>query len=245
MARVIIGTSGWHYGSWRGPFFPVGLPLKAQLQYYSSQFASVELNGVFYRTPSEEAVRGWRADTGKNFLFAWKASKVITHWKRLSNSSASSLALLEQRLTLLGNKAGPILFQLPPNFSCDPSRLEAFIAMLSTGRRYSFEFRHSSWYVPAIFRLLRKNNIALCLSDHHDAPAPWRRTADWVYVRGHGPGGRYEGSYPVRTLRAWAKRMHSWKRQGCDVFVYFDNDQKSVAPFDALRMRQLFKSSGR
>jgi uncharacterized protein YecE (DUF72 family) len=122
---------------------------------------------------------------------------------------------------------------------------KAFIAMLSTGRRYSFEFRHSSWYVPAIFKLLRKNNIALCLSDHHDAPAPWRRTADWVYVRGHGPGGRYEGSYPMRTLRAWAKRMHSWKRQGCDVFVYFDNDQKSVAPFDALRMRQLFKSSGR
>jgi uncharacterized protein YecE (DUF72 family) len=114
MARVLIGTSGWHYDSWRGPFFPKGLPLKSQLQFYASQFSSAELNGVFYRTPTPEAVESWRFQTGKDFVFAWKASKFITHWKRLSESSANSLELLEDRLSLLRNKVGPILFQLPP-----------------------------------------------------------------------------------------------------------------------------------
>jgi len=168
MARVLIGTSGWHYDSWRGPFFPKGLPIKNQLQYYASQFQTAELNGVFYRTPTPEAVRSWRNQTGDDFVFAWKASKFITHWKRLSG-----------------------------------------------------------------------NYISLCLSDHHDAPAPWRRTADFVYVRGHGPGGRYRGHYGPAALKDWARRIKSWKQQGCDVFVYFDNDQKSAAPSDALRLRQL------
>jgi uncharacterized protein YecE (DUF72 family) len=239
MARVTIGTSGWHYESWRGPFFPDGMPLKAQLRYYASQFDSVELNGVFYRTPSQEAVCGWRAETGSNFAFTWKASKFITHWKRLKASSASSLELMEQRISLLGDKAGPVLFQLPPNFACDPARLEAFLLLLPAHRRCSFEFRHSSWYVPAVIKLLRRHNVALCLSDHHDAPSPWRRTADFVYVRGHGPSGRYRGSYPTKTLRSWSGRIRSWKKQGCDVFVYFDNDQKSAAPFDALRLRRI------
>ena len=112
--------------------------------------------------------------------------------------------------------------------------------MLSNKRRYSFEFRHPSWYEPAILRLLSDHNISLCISDHHHAPAPWKRTADFVYVRGHGPQGRYKGRYRPETLAAWAKRIKSWKKQGCDVFVYFDNDQKSAAPIDALKLRQLF-----
>jgi uncharacterized protein YecE (DUF72 family) len=110
MTRVLIGTSGWHYDSWRGPFFPKGLPLKNQLQYYASQFATAELNGVFYRTPTPEAVKSWRDQTGNDFVFAWKASKFITHWKRLSVNSVNSLELLEDRLSLLGDKAGPVLF---------------------------------------------------------------------------------------------------------------------------------------
>jgi uncharacterized protein YecE (DUF72 family) len=190
MACVLIGTSGWHYKSWRGPFYPVGLPVKAQLQYYASQFETAELNGVFYRTPTVKAVTSWKEQTGKNFAFTWKASKFITHWKRLSASSVNSLALMEDRLSLLGNKIGSVLFQLPPNFQADADRLSAFLRMLSPKRRYSFEFRHVSWYSPRILRLLSENNISLCISDHHDAPAPWRRTADFVYVRGHGPGGR-------------------------------------------------------
>jgi uncharacterized protein YecE (DUF72 family) len=188
MARILIGTSGWHYDSWRGPFFPTGLPLKHQLQYYASQFQTTELNGVFYRTPTNDAVKSWRAQTGKNFVFAWKASKFITHWKRLSHNSVNSLELVEERLSLLGNKAGPILFQLPPNFEVDADRLVSFFELLSKTRRYSFEFRHPSWYQPRIMKLLSKRNISLCLSDHQDAPAPWKRTADFVYIRGHGPG---------------------------------------------------------
>jgi uncharacterized protein YecE (DUF72 family) len=239
MARVLIGTSGWHYESWRGPFFPKGLRGKDQLQYYASQFSSTELNGVFYRTPSLEAVSEWAAQTGPGFVFAWKASKFITHWKRLSNNCVNSLALIEERLSLLGEKAGPVLFQLPPNFEADAERLSSFFKLLPSKRRYSFEFRHPSWYQPSILKLLSRHNIALCLSDHHDAPAPWRRTADFVYVRGHGPGGRYKGHYSSQTLSEWATRIKSWKKQGCDVFVYFDNDQKSAAPADALKLRQL------
>jgi uncharacterized protein YecE (DUF72 family) len=242
MARILIGTSGWHYDSWRGPFFPKGLLLKHQLQYYASQFSTTELNGVFYRTPTPRAVKDWRGQTGSDFVFAWKASRFITHWKRLSDNSVNSLELLEDRLGLLGPKAGPILFQLPPNFEADVGRLAGFLKLLSRRRRYTFEFRHPSWYSPPIFRLLSDRNISLCISDHHDAPAPWRRTADFVYVRGHGPGGRYRGHYSRETLAHWSRRIRTWTRQGCDVYVYFDNDQKSAAPADALELRQMLES---
>ncbi len=241
MARVLIGTSGWSYDSWRGAFFPKGLLIRHQLPYYASQFDTAELNGVFYRTPTEEAVRSWREQTGKDFVFAWKASKFITHWKRLSDESANSLELLESRLSLLGEKAGPVLFQLPPQFEANADRLGSFFKLLSRRRRYSFEFRHPSWYSPRILRMLSEENIALCLSDHHDAPAPWKRTADFVYVRGHGPGGQYKGRYRPAQLTEWASRIRFWKKQGCDVFIYFDNDQKSAAPADALKLRRLLE----
>jgi uncharacterized protein YecE (DUF72 family) len=183
-------------------------------------------------------VKSWREQAGDEFVFAWKASKFITHWKRLSENSVNSLALIEERLKLLGNKAGPVLFQLPPNFEVDAERLTSFFDLLPKRRRYSFEFRHPSWYRPNILRLLSQRNIALCLSDHHDAPAPWKRTADFVYIRGHGPSGRYKGHYRPQTLSQWAARIRSWKKQGCDVFVYFDNDQKSAAPADARKLQQ-------
>jgi uncharacterized protein YecE (DUF72 family) len=220
---------------------PAGLPIKTQLQYYASQFESAELNGVFYRTPTRDAVESWKEQTGKDFIFTWKASKFITHWKRLSGNSVNSLELLEDRLSILADKAGPVLFQLPPNFRADSERLVSFLRMLSQERRYSFEFRHPSWYTPRIMRLLSEANISLCISDHHDAPAPWKRTADFVYVRGHGPGGRYKGHYSTDALAAWAKRIKSWKMQGCDVFVFFDNDQKSAAPVDALQLKQMLQ----
>ena len=142
MTDVLIGTSGWQYDSWRGPFFPRQLRIKDQLCYYATQFRTTELNGVFYRTPTEEAVRGWRDRTPNDFVFAWKASKFITHWKRLSERSENSLELLESRVSLLGPKAGPILFQLPPQFACNDERLASFIKMLNPKRRYVFEFRH-------------------------------------------------------------------------------------------------------
>ena len=239
MARVLVGTWGWSYPSWRGPFFPTGLPGKHQLEYYASQFDTVELNGVFYRTPTPESVRRWRDQTGRHFVFAWKASKFISHWKRLSENSISSLQLLDDRLSILGHKVGPILFQLPPDFAADASRLGAFLKLLPERRRYSFEFRHPSWYSANILRILADRNIALCISDHHDAPAPWERTADFVYLRGHGPGGRYEGRYSRATLAVWGKLIQAWHGDLCDVYLYFDNDQKSAAPMDALALLPL------
>jgi uncharacterized protein YecE (DUF72 family) len=161
MARICVGTSGWNYRSWRGPFFPTQLPAKHHLEYYASQFETVELNGVFYRTPTTDAVARWRNETGRHFIFAWKASKFITHWKRLSENSISSLQLLDDRLSILGDKAGPILFQLPPNFTADIGRLSSFLALLPERRRYSFEFRHPSWYAPNILGMLGSKHSAL------------------------------------------------------------------------------------
>jgi uncharacterized protein YecE (DUF72 family) len=239
MSRILIGTSGWSYASWRGPFFPREVMVKHHLQFYATQFSTAELNGVFYRTPTIEAVRSWRDNTPDDFVFAWKASKFITHWKRLTDKSRNSLALLESRLRILGPKAGPVLLQLPPMFTANYDRLASFLRLLQARRRYAFEFRHPSWYQPAVLRLLREHDISLCLSDHHDAPAPWQVTASFVYVRGHGPGGRYKGHYSDRTLRSWARDIAKWKRGGRDVYVYFDNDQKSAAPADALRLMKL------
>jgi uncharacterized protein YecE (DUF72 family) len=236
---VRIGTSGWHYQSWVGPFFAQDLPKKDYLGLYAEHFSTTELNGVFYRTPSLEAVRGWRDQTPKDFVFAWKASKFITHWKRLGKTSPNSIALMESRLKVLGRKAGPVLFQLPPRMTADRERLAGFLKMLPKRRRYAFEFRHPSWYDEKILDMLRDHDVALCLSDHHDAPAPWVVTARHVYVRGHGPGGRYRGHYPEKVLRDWARQFAKWKRQRRDVFCYFDNDQKSAAPRDAEKLMEL------
>lgn len=245
MAEILVGTSGWHYASWKGPFFPADLKLKDQLAYYATQFRSTELNGVFYRTPTREAVAAWREQTPENFVFAWKASKFITHWKRLSERSENSLELLEDRLSLLGPKAGPVLFQLPPQFERNDERLATFLGMLNRKRRYAFEFRHKSWYAPRILRLLADAKIALCISDHADAPSPWKRTANFVYVRGHGPGGRYKGHYSAAALASWSRRIKRWGAGGNDVYVYFDNDQKSAAPLDARRLLTLLEPKRR
>jgi uncharacterized protein YecE (DUF72 family) len=240
MRRLFIGTSGWHYDSWRGPFFPKDVPKKDHLRFYAEHFPSTELNGVFYRTPTLEAVRGWVEQTPDDFLFAWKASKFITHWKRLTNKSRNSLTLMETRLKILGDKAGPVLFQLPPQFTANRERLASFLKLLhKRPRHYAFEFRHPSWYEDDIVDLLRDEDISLCLSDHRDAPAPWEVTASHVYVRGHGPGGAYKGHYSDKTLAKWAADIRKWRRQRRTVYVYFDNDQKSAAPKDAQRLLAL------
>ncbi|MBV9954102.1 MAG: DUF72 domain-containing protein [Pseudolabrys sp.] len=236
-AQIRIGTSGWSYQSWRGPFFPREVMVKHHLAFYATQFDSAELNGVFYRTPSLDAVRAWRDQTPDDFLFAWKASKFITHWKRLGPTSRNSLDLIEERLKILGPKAGPVLFQLPPQFKKNAARLRTFLPMLSKRWRYAFEFRDPAWYDAEILALLKKHNVALCISDHRDAPAPWEVTADHVYVRGHGPGGHYRGHYSDKTLWEWARRARQWQKAGRIVYVYFDNDQKSAAPLDAAKLR--------
>jgi uncharacterized protein YecE (DUF72 family) len=245
MPDILIGTSGWSYKSWKGPFFPRDVRTKEQLAYYATQFRTTELNGVFYRTPTVEAVTVWHDQTPDDFVFAWKASKFITHWKRLSQRSRNSLDLMESRLSILGKKAGPVLFQLPPQFARNDERLAAFIRMLNRKRRYAFEFRHASWYAPRVLRLLSDANIALCISDHADAPSPWKRTADFVYIRGHGPGGRYKGHYSAATLAEWRRKIARWRARGHDVYIYFDNDQKSAAPRDAARLLDGVSRAGR
>jgi uncharacterized protein YecE (DUF72 family) len=239
MSELRIGTSGWSYKSWRGPFFPEDVRIKDHLGYYATRFNTSELNAPFYRTPTLEAVRGWVRQTPDDFVFAWKASKFITHWKRLSGKSRNSITLMETRLKVLGDKAGPVLFQLPPRMRADRERLASFLKLLRRRRPYVFEFRHPSWYENDVLGLLRDHDVALCLSDHADAPSPWEVTAGHVYVRGHGPGGRYRDHYSDQTLRQWACDIRRWKRQRRDVFCYFDNDQKSAAPKDAERLLAL------
>jgi uncharacterized protein YecE (DUF72 family) len=234
--RVLIGTSGWHYSHWRGRLFPVELPKKEHLRFYARYFSTVELNGVFYRMPTVKTVRGWAEQTPPGFVFAWKASRFLTHIKRLANIDDYSINLMESRLAALGDKCGPVLFQLPPQMKPDRERLAAFIARLDRGHRYAFEFRDPAWYDAAIIDLLRDEGVSLCLSDHVRAPAPWIATADHVYVRGHGPSGRYRGHYDEGALGRWAKAIRAWHREGRAVSVYFDNDEEGAAPIDADRL---------
>jgi uncharacterized protein YecE (DUF72 family) len=235
-ATVRIGASGWHYASWWGPFFPPDLPKKGALAFYAGRFCATELNAPFYRTPTPAAVEGWAARTPDGFRFAWKASKFITHWKRLSANAANSLELMESRMALLGDKLGPVLFQLPPQMAVDAPRLEAFLSILATGRRYAFEFRHPSWYCDPVFRVLAGGDAALCISDHAAAPSPRVATASWIYVRGHGPEGRYAGHYSDEALAHWADRLAAWAGEGREGWCFFDNDIKSAAPLDAQRL---------
>src|SRR5579871_4440225 len=169
MAGIWIGTSGWTYDGWRGPFYPAAVAKKEWLKCYSGAFPTTEINGSFYRTPTLEAVRGWRDQTPDRFRFSWKASKFITHWKRLTDKCANSIELMETRLQVLDPKLAAVLFQLPPQFSKDEDRLGSFLKMLPPRRRCAFEFRHRSWYDDAVFALLHLHDVALCISDHHDA----------------------------------------------------------------------------
>jgi len=242
MGEVRIGTSGWAYKDWNGPFYPDEVKVKDRLFYISRSFPTLEINASFYRMPTDKAVAGWREQTPDDFLFAWKASRYITHNKKL-NDPADSLAYMFQRIKGLGDKIGPVLFQLPPNLHRNDDRLTAFLKALPKKGRFAFEFRHRSWYDPAVLDLLRDHGVAFCISDHHDAPAPFEVTTDFVYLRGHGPGGRYHGRYGEAALKDWAAHIRRWRKDH-DVFVYFDNDIKSAAPADAQQLIDLLDRSG-
>lgn len=237
-----LGTSGWHYADWWGPFYPADVKKKDSLGYYASRLNAVELNAPFYRSPSEKAVKTWYDATPDDFRFTWKASRFITHLKRLA-VDRDSIDLLEAGVALLRHKAGPVLFQFPPNMKRDRDRLARFVAMLPPGRRYAFEFRNADWFEAAIFALLADHGAALCISDHDAAPAPCEVTADWVYVRNHGPGGHYHGSYSDAALAEWAVAIRGWREEGRDVWCFFDNDVKSAAPSDADRLRVLVETA--
>jgi uncharacterized protein YecE (DUF72 family) len=233
--EIRIGTSGWTYPAWRGPFYPPQVRQKDWLRYYADRFGTAEINATFYRLPSQATVAAWREATPAGFVFAWKASRFITQAKKLRDPE-EPLARVFAPMSAMGAKRGPSLFQLPPQLRLDLPRLQTFLTHLPPGR-HVVEFRHPSWYADAVFATLADHDVALCLSDHADAPAPWLRTASFAYVRGHGPTGRYVGRYSDATLDAWGSQIRRWASEGHDVYAYFDNDIGAAAPGDAVRLR--------
>jgi uncharacterized protein YecE (DUF72 family) len=238
MSELRIGTSGWAYKDWAEAFYPKSVRIKDRLAYYATRFTTTEINGSFYRLPNETTVAAWAQTAPPGFLFAWKASRFITHNKKLRGVEAS-LDLVFGRMAPLGEHFGPVLFQLPPMLKRDDGRLRDFLALLPRERSHTVEFRDPAWYAPEVLTLLGDHGVALCISDHHHAPAPWEATARHVYIRGHGPGGAYRGRYPRETLRRWAKRIDGWRGEGREVFAYFDNDIGAAAPKDAAALVEL------
>lgn len=232
-----IGCSGWSYDHWAGRFYPPGIRPAERLEHYAGRFDTTEINGSFYRLPSEATVANWANRTPEGFVFAWKVSRYITHNKKLKDCKAS-VDLVFGRMAPLGLHFGPALIQLPPQLRRNDERLASFLQLLPKGR-HAVEFRHASWYEPAVFEILAGHDAALCISDHHSAPSPWEVTASFVYVRGHGPSGRYDGRYSERALAAWAERIAAWRKAGRDVYAYFDNDVKAAAPADAEALMRL------
>jgi uncharacterized protein YecE (DUF72 family) len=242
MAQVRIGCCGWTYPHWKGVFYPPDVRQKDRLAWYAGRFDTCEIDGSFYRLPSAATVAAWASQTPADFCFAWKVSRFISHNRKLANCR-DSVELVFGRMDALGDKEGPALVQLPPLLHRDLDRLSRFAAWLPEGRRCAVEFRHPSWYDAAVFERLAAHNLALCISDHEDAPAPCEVTADFVYVRGHGPRGSYSGRYEPSALQAWAARIDAWRDGGRDVFCYFDNDVSGAAPLDAQQLKALTASS--
>lgn len=242
-ARCRIGTSGWNYRHWTGVFYPRNLKPPAWFQYYVQFFDTVEVNNTFYRLPNPEVFIRWGKEAPAGFCFALKASRFITHIKRLVEPERSGSEFL-QRATGLKGKLGPLLFQMPPTGRVNLERLGHFLEYLRHQTilpevQVVFEFRESSWLAPEILAALRKANVALCLADwpemHLDGPI----TADFVYIRRHGTTGRYAGSYPRTALRLEADRIRGWLDEGRSVYVYFNNDVHGHAVANALTLKEL------
>jgi uncharacterized protein YecE (DUF72 family) len=241
-ARCWIGTSGWSYRHWIGPFYPSGMTKGIdQLRFYAERFDTVEVNGTFYRLIEADTFRRWREATPKGFVFACKGSRYLTHMKRLKDPD-QGVGRFFERVEALEGKLGPIVFQLPGRFKPDRARLTRFIEALPGGRRYAFEFRDPAWFQPEILETLAERNVALCLYEFAGQDAPLEVTADFVYIRLHGPEGPYQGSYGDAALRTWAKRITAWAKADLDVYCYFDNDDRGFAPKNALRLRELLAS---
>ena len=238
MANIRIGTSGWHYKHWLGNFYPEKLAGSKMLAYYYERFDTVEINNSFYMLPKIETLTCWREATPKNFEFAIKASRFLTHNKKLKEPE-NALNNFLPRAEALGSKLGPILFQLPPKWRINIERLAEFLDALPKYHQYTFEFRETSWLVPEVYELLRKHNSAFCIYELAGFHSSIEITADWSYIRLHGPGGKYQGSYSDKTLRDWAERIVDWSKRLKSIYVYFDNDQAGYAPSNALTLKHL------
>jgi uncharacterized protein YecE (DUF72 family) len=234
---IYIGTSGWSYKHWLGTFYPEGTKAADQFPYYRKYFNTVEINNSFYRLPKKETFVGWKKQVPDDFVYVVKASRYITHMKKLLDPKESTDLFLEHA-TLLGEKLGAILFQLPPGMKANFERLENFLKYLPKATRYVFEFRNADWYQPETYRLLEKYNCAFCIYELAGHLSPMALTADFVYLRLHGPGDKYQGSYSDESLTKWAQVCKNWLKTK-DVFVYFDNDEKGYAAFNAIRLAEL------
>lgn len=236
---IRIGTSGYHYKHWVGPFYPPKTSTAKMLESYVLHFDTLELNSSFYRLPSIDAFDAWRDATPGNFVFAVKASRYITHQKKLKNPENAVDNLLP-RAERLGPKLGPFLFQLPPYWKINADRLLDLLAVLPRRHRYAFEFREPSWIAPQVYRILEKFNTAFCIYELAGYQAPLEITADFTYVRLHGPAaGKYQGSYSDEKLSEWARWIEQQAKKLKAVYVYFDNDQAGYAAKNALTLNAM------
>ena len=235
MAKPVhIGCSGWNYRDWRGAIYPEGLPARRWLERYAELFDTVEVNNTFYRLPSQSAVEGWVEQTPPGFVIAVKASRYLTHVKRLREMTRAATRYFKAIKPLADSpKLGPVLWQLPANFKRDDERLGEALQELREGR-HCFEFRHPSWFVPEVYELLRRHRAALVIGDDPERPFQSHEiTTDWTYVRFHRGNRGRRGNYSERELEDWMRRIAAW-RAHVEVFAYFNNDWEAFAPRNAM-----------
>ncbi len=241
MKPVHIGCSGWNYKDWRERFYPKGLPAREWLEYYAKAFDTVEVNSTFYRLPTRSAVEGWTRQSPRGFVFAVKASRYLTHVKRLTDLDQGVTRYYERIEPLIeAKKLGPVLWQLPANFQRDDERLSGALESLPKGR-HCFEFRHPSWFHDDVYGLLRKRRAALVIGDHPERPfQAYELTAGWTFVRfHHGHRGR-GGNYSSREIEEWSRRIRDW-RERAEVYAYFNNDWNAYAVTNALELKRLLE----
>jgi uncharacterized protein YecE (DUF72 family) len=236
--RVRVGCSGWNYADWREVVYPKGLPQSGWLEHYATLFDTVEVNNTFYRLPKRESVARWVEQTPDDFVFSVKASRYLTHIRRLTDLRGGFGRLYERIEPLAQSpKMGPVLWQLPATFHRDDDRLRQALAELPDGR-HAFEFRHESWFAPDVYALLREHGAALVIGDHPERPFQAHElTADWTFIRfHHGSRGR-NGNYSKTELERWVERIDRWRRRA-DVYAYFNNDWHGYAVKNALWLKK-------
>jgi len=236
---IRIGTSGYHYKHWKGPFYPEKTSANKMLEFYLRHFNTVELNNSFYRLPTEVAFDEWKRATPAHFVFAVKASRFLTHNKKLKDPE-QALDKFLPRVMHLDAKLGPILFQLPPKWKVNLERLEGLLNVLPRRFRYVFEFREQSWINSEVESLLARFNAAFCIYELAGYHSPNTVTANFAYIRLHGPAaGKYQGSYSDERLGEWCRRIKRWSKKLQAVYIYFDNDQAGFAAQNALTLKRM------
>jgi len=235
-----IGCSGWEYKHWRGDFYPISIARSSWFAHYAGIFDTVEINNTFYRLPERSTFRAWAVRAPPGFVYAVKASRFLTHMKKLKDPE-EPLDRLFDRMKPLSDHIGPILYQLPPGWKLDRGRLEHFLQALPERFQHAVEFRDPSWYADDVMRMLERYAVALCLHDMQGSATARTRVGPFVYVRFHGSSGRYGGSYSDTRLREWARWLVAEERAGADVYAYFNNDVGGHAPRNALTLRTLME----